>query len=445
MSKIQHFLDSILQIIPNQCEPSFKKQEGDFTRNRTFTFSKMILSILYLVGNGKTEGVDIELGQFFQNAKRSQLWSANQAASRSAFSKARTKIDPEVFQSIHQKAYQTTMDLWQDRPGDTWKGYSVFAIDGSKFTLPASDQIRETFDPNSGYDDSGKGHYPQCLVSTLYDVFRRIPVARTIAPIQASERDEALKLIASLPEHGLCLFDRGYPSYQFLRTNMIDYSHRFLMRCPASNTFPAVIKFIESGKAEATVTITPSKKALEKTPLQMRSTLPTLTVRVVRLDNSQEGPSVLITNLMDTQVYSRQDIIDLYYKRWKVESYYLEEKIVLDVEVFHSRTPEGIMQELFAAMIITVIARGIAAFCESVYNLEPQQVQAKNAVIVLANDAALLVPEHPEKALDIFLEMLAMMKRVFYYKPKNPRPSQPRVTKRARNKWIKCRSKLYPS
>jgi hypothetical protein len=57
---------------------------------------------------------------------------------------------------------------------------SVYATDGSKYNLPATGNIREKFDPDSGLQNKGKGHYPQCLVSTHYDVFRRLAIARTV-------------------------------------------------------------------------------------------------------------------------------------------------------------------------------------------------------------------------------------------------------------------------
>ena len=30
-----------------------------------------------------------------------------------------------------------------------------------------------------------------CLVSTVYDVFRRLPLARTVVPVDSSEREQA--------------------------------------------------------------------------------------------------------------------------------------------------------------------------------------------------------------------------------------------------------------
>lgn len=397
------------------------------------------------MGKGRSEGVEIELGQFFKNANRSGLWSESEAATKSAFSRSRQKISPQVFQSIHQKAFQTSLELWPDRPEDTWKGLSVYAIDGSKFTLPATDEIRKAFDPESGYTVPGQGHYPQCLVSTLYDVFRRLPVARTVTPEASSEREEALHLISYLPSNSVVIYDRGYPSYSMLKTHLIDMPHLFIMRCPSSQTFPAVVDFIRSGQPEAILEISPTQKAQMGLSKQERDSLPVLRVRAIRMEDKNGQPSVLLTNLMDAETYPREEIIDLYYKRWEVETYYRDEKIVLDVESFHSRTKEGILQELFAAMTMTVISRVMAAFCESIHNLPPKQVQTKNAIIALAHEAALLVPDHPEKALDIFLDLIKQMRRVKYHRPKKPRSPQPRITKKNRNKWIDNRKKIWLS
>ena len=72
--------------------------------------------------------------------------------------------------------------------------------------------LRKAFDPDSGLDHPGQGHYPQCLVSTVYDVFRRLPIARTVQSIaHANEREEVKVLLPRIPLGGVLLFDRGYP------------------------------------------------------------------------------------------------------------------------------------------------------------------------------------------------------------------------------------------
>ena len=60
--------------------------------------------------------------------------------------------------------------------------------------------------------------------------------------------------------------------------------------------------------------------------------------------------------------------------------------------------------------------------------------------MTLGQDVAMLVADDPLRALERFTELLEQIGKVKYYRPKNPRPSAPRVTKQKINKWIKGRA-----
>lgn len=60
---------------------------------------------------------------------------------------------------------------------------------------------------------------------------------------------------------------------------------------------------------------------------------------------------------LDAQRFSTPAIIALYFRRWAVETQYRDEKTSLDIESFNSHTENGIRQELFAILIVAVIAR----------------------------------------------------------------------------------------
>jgi hypothetical protein len=143
----------------------------------------------------------------------------------------------------------------------------------------------------------------------------------------------------------------------------------------------------------------------------------------------------LITNLLNRSIYPREQIIDIYFRRWQVEEYDRDEKVTRHLEKFHRQSPHGIRQELFAAMIMTVIARTMRLLAAKEFLGKHQSCQFNNAIIALAADAALLVPEEPEQALVIFKELLQEIARVKYYPPATPRPSQPRINKHPVNKW----------
>lgn len=385
--------------------------------------------------------MDIKSGEFFKTARRSGLWPEAEAVHRSALTRARKKVSWTVFRDILKDAVALAYKLWPKDPSYSWHGMTVIGIDGSKDDLPATEENRKEFDPQSGLDHEGRGHYPQCLVSTAYDVFRRLPVARTVVSIHGSERDEALELVASIPPGAVLLFDRGYPSYHVICSLRDHYKGYFLFRCPAECTFPAVEEFVRGGRQEGYILLHPSNSFLQGLSRRQRKKAKVIQLRIIRLVSPDGTVSVLLTNLLNPSSFAREEIVTLYFRRWEVESYYRDEKVVLEVEDFHGKSPNSIRQELYAVTIMSVIARTLMVVTSRVHGPSAEEFQFKNAIMTLAAEAAILAPDDPEKAVEIFSEILAAISRVKYYRPKSPRASRPRVTKRPPNKWCSGRRK----
>lgn len=361
---------------------------------------------------------------------------------RSAVTKARNKVPWQTLRDIFAQSVRLAYEHWPESPEFTWYGKTVIAFDGSKYTLPATKPLRTAFDPDSGLDFPGKGHFPQCLVTTAYDVFRRLPLARTIVPIQdGNERDQAKALLADIPTDGVLLFDRGYPSFEFIKTLDQEYDGFYVFRCPAKSSFAAVQRFVQSGKKDDRIWIDPTDTFLQRQPKTRRDRYAVKSLRAIRLESPDGTVSVLLTNLFNSTVFPAKSIVDLYFRRWAIESHYRDEKTVLNIETFHSRTENGIRQELYAVLIMTVIAR-LLMTQDSPTNSGPSSTpQFKNAVMTLASEAALLAAEHPHIAIPFFQELLDEIARVRYYPPKTPRPNCPRICKKSINKWQQARAK----
>jgi len=385
--------------------------------------------------NSKNDGVDIRATDFFKHAKRSNLWPEPTSIHRSAVTKARKKLSWRVFENIFYDAVNIVHHSYPHSPLHQWKKMFVFAIDGSKYLLPATDELREKFDPNSRLHNCGKGHYPQCLVTTIYDVFRRFPIARSVAANNASERDEFIKLLHRIPVNQLLLMDRGYPSYEIFKILNEQYSGHYIFRCNATHTFPAVEQFIKSDKNEDIIYIDPSYKYSRKVTTAERKQLRPIKLRVIKLVNAKGDISVLLTNLFDKQRYTQNDIRALYFRRWEVETYYRDEKVSIEIEKFHSKSYNGIMQELFSVAIMSVIARFLMQLVHENAENKSAEPQFKHAVKTFANEIAVLTAEKPNIAIDIFKELLHDIARIRYYKPKTKPKSQPRISKMPVNKW----------
>ena len=93
-------------------------------------------------------------------------------------------------------------------------------------------------------------------------------------------------------------------------------------------------------------------------------------------------------------------------------------------------------------MIMSTISRTIMVLSSELKYSGEHEFQFKNAIVTLASEAAILAPDDPEKAVLIFEEIITEISRVKYYRPKEPRPSNPRVCKAPPNKWCKGKTNI---
>lgn len=315
----------------------------------------------------------------------------------------------------------------------------MLAFDGTDLALPATPEIRSKFDPSSGLGNNGKGHYPQCLMMTLYDVYRRFPVARNVARANAHERDQAIELLAHVPEGSVLVLDRGFPGYRFLHYLLHEHPVHFVVRCQTKSFFKPVERFIKSGLGEALIELAP--------PVRLRSQFgKTLRVRAIRFESPRAETSVLLSDLVDAQKYPAAEILSLYAKRWEIETFYRTEKSEMKLETFHGKTINAVLQEIHASAIMVVIARVLMVLSQEHDPPDFAQPQFKNAIMALASDAAALAAHNPQRAIKVFSQIMERISRVRYYPHKVQRPAYPRINKSSRNKWkIGRQSRLaYP-
>lgn len=283
----------------------------DFSRRRKLPLAHLIVVLIALAASGRDAGGATKLVTFFTVARRSGLWPGEHSPHRSALTKARAKLPWQVLAILLRRVIVLAYEVFPPRAEYQWCGLSVFAFDGSIYTLPATAAMRQAFDPQSGLTSPGRGHYPQCVVMTAYDVLRRLPVGRTICALQAGdERAQAQSLLPLLPPTSVSLFDRGFPSYGFLH-DLHHHAYRYVMRCPATSTFPAVEAFARSGRAETYLWLTPSDTFKRHLTPTQRRTRASLRLRAIRLAAPDGTVSGLLTNLVDLRRFPRAAIIAL--------------------------------------------------------------------------------------------------------------------------------------
>ena len=84
-----------------------------------------------------------------------------------------------------------------------------------------------------------------------------------------------------------------------------------------------------------------------------------ITARLLRYQWPGFRPSWLLTSLHDPQAYPYAELVDLYHRRWQIETIYREWKHGLDIQNLRSHTPAGVIKEIYAHLLLSNLVRWV--------------------------------------------------------------------------------------
>lgn len=305
-----------------------KVRKEYFTRKRKLSFRQ---TILYILG-GTKKGLQAGLHIFFKEIKEER-----ETYTKQAFSKGRQRIKPEAFLELFQAARD---GFYQVPDCRLFQGYRVSAIDGTKYNLPNTDELRSIYGEQPG------SHQVQAIGSCLYDVLNGVLLDVSLEPYRTSERTLAVRHIDALCEmpchkqiqKEILMMDRGYPSAELLR--VIQAKNLFyLMRCST--------EFIRAITLRSNDSIVTHRFCTLKEDIRLR---------VIRYRLPNDRIEILITNLLEMPY---EDIVALYRLRWKIESKYDDLKNKLQIENFSGSLPIVIQQDFYATMFLSNLVAGM--------------------------------------------------------------------------------------
>ncbi|MEQ8154728.1 MAG: IS4 family transposase [Clostridiaceae bacterium] len=312
--------DELINDIMFLCETRMK--ETYFTRigNNKMDFKNILLFILNFV----KKSLQLELDDFFAKVKGNDI-----NVTKQAFSQARQKISPKAFIKMSDEILKW---FYSDTDFKKYRGYRVLSIDGIVLELNNTENLRKEF----GYVKNQSIQVARARASALYDVENDMILSSKIGHYGSSERAVAEDLINHLSELGtskdLILFDRGYPSrdfVQFLEKNHIKYVMR------VSTAFLKVV--VNAPNSDQVLEVKYKDKILK--------------MRVLKFDLKSGITETLITNIFD-ETFTVSDFKEIYFKRWGIEVKYNELKSKMQIENFTGETPIAIEQDFYATMYL---------------------------------------------------------------------------------------------
>ena len=185
------------------------------------------------------------------------------------------------------------------------------------------------------------------MASVFYDVLNKIVIDSGIHPRRTSEKQCAEDHLHFSQENDLVLFDRGYTAF-WLYAYLSHHNITFCMRAKTNQDL-LVKAFVKSGKREAIVTFKPNKPSIKTCNEKGLSSKP-ITLRLVRVDLPNEV-EVLITSLMDEEIYDYTLFKSLYHLRWGIEENYKRLKQWAEIENFSGKSALSVQQDFYAKIV----------------------------------------------------------------------------------------------
>lgn len=379
-----------------------------FSRKRWLTFPLLLLVLL----QKSAKSMQLVLNEMCLKLKLPLL-------SSSAFTQARSHLKHSAFIELNQKAVVAVM--YQDGEYERYQGRRVLAIDGSKIYLPLAEALVAEFG-GTAKNQHENTIYPLGLMSVMYDVLNKVALDSQLAPGLAYEGDLAEAHLEQCQAGDIVLIDRNYASYQLLAT-IVQHQCDFVARCSRASFKTAREMFAGQGADSQIVTLKPQQTHRSRLTHQG---LPTeLTVRFIRHTLPTGEMEILVTSLLDEELYPTPAFGPLYFLRWGCETFFDILKNRLLLENFTGRTVEAVKQDFYATIYISGLETLLTAEAT-------QQLQAKAAPNRYAQQVNHAVSFNAIKAhvFDLFYlepdeeRLLARLQQLFLTKPTAIRPDR---------------------
>ncbi len=402
MSNLNTFIEFSTKNIENV------KTAGSFTRAEKLTFS----DIAHLLLMPMNRGLQYELIDFYGFMQN----GANDAAlcpSKSAFCQARLKMKYEFFKNLSEWTAKENLKLLPDIK--TYKGYSVYAADGSTLHLPCTRATRREFKVI-------KNQYgEQCVprFSIVTDVLNKICISSNLGVANSSEKSLLIEQLDQIPAGSILLLDRLYAGTELMYL-LQQRGINFVIRAKLSFNTEVKKCVAAAEEVERYVTQKLTERAVTELKKQIGGHITckeTISYRIIKIPIKSTGDTeILLTNLLDNSL-TINDFGILYNFRWSIEGSIDVLKNKLAIEGFTGEKPDLIRQDFYA----TIAQYNISSFVRQVGDWiikqghkdsqdSPVNKQVNTSLCISLSSLYLKIayknPEKLDKLLEFILETL---------------------------------------
>ena len=384
--------------------PRLSEVLSQFKRNWTEELSEEKLSSFLepLVGNrrerllpaAKTLQVFL-LQVLHRNASCTELRHlCGMSFSGAAYCKARQRLPLEAVQKLAQRVSEQCNK--EELKDSYWNGHRVWIIDGSSCSMPDTPELQGYFSQPCA-QKKGCG-FPVASLVALMDMRTGMIKQMLAAPYRTGDLPQAVSLHSELRDGDILVKDRGFSSYAHLSL-LIQQNIHCVARMHQSMKSSFAKKHVETkrhgkimtrrikifGKDDQLIEWTkqdrrPSWMSKEQFKKQEKK----LTVREIRYRITKKGfrtrEIVLVTTLLDEKKYSKEAIIDLYRRRWEIETNFGYLKTQLGMNILKCKKVDGVKKEICIFAMVYNLLRLVMIEAAKVHNVSPNRISFTDAM-----------------------------------------------------------------
>ena len=296
---------------------------------------------------------------------------------KSAISKARSRVGSEPLLALFERlakpmAAPETRGAW-------YRHWRLMSMDGSTIEV-ADTKVNDAFFGRPGVSRGEKSGYPRLRWVGIGENGSRAVVAMAVGPYRTGETTLAASLSSTLSSGMLCLCDRnfyGFDQWEAFRKSGAD----LLWRIKKNLVLPAEERLPDGSYLTR---VYPSDRA-------RRRDHPGVQARVVEYAIDDEGrPQAepkyrLLTTILDPSHAPAAELAALYADRWQVEVTLGEVKTHQrgSEVVLRSKRPDGVLQELYAYLLVHYAVRWLMHQAALGGNVDPDRLSFLHSLRVV--------------------------------------------------------------
>lgn len=355
--------------------------------------------------------------------------AAAPSAETSAYCQARARLEDATLEKISTHLVD---QMQRNTPeAHRWKGRAVKILDGTTVSMPDTPGNQECW-PQSRSQKPGCG-FPLLKLVGLFSLASGALLESVYSHLRQHEAVLARSLWKFLELGDILLADRGFCSFQDLSTLLqrgVDCVMRLHQARSADFRHGRRL-----GKDDRLVcwqkpTVRPTVCSEE----DFRALPATVVLRMLRYRIAVRGfrsrQVVLVTTLLDPQLYPLEALADLYFQRWNVELHFREIKTLLGLDVLRCLSPQMIVKELLMHRIAYNLVRALMQRAAVTHDVPLARLSFKGTLDSLHHFADTIHACHGQSRKQAQLLAQLLLTISLDLLPLRPNRSEPRARKR---------------